>query len=350
MIPIAICVVCPCSLSGVACAESAAAVEQAPPGEFSVYRSLVLGFSIGHPKSWSREFPWGSCCNGGKARSVHDVLSLPVDPVVLVCPSPPGRVRITVIRRFTRTLDDEIQRIRTAHGYSCEPSEVADLTITDFATADGLVGKRITGGEPAGGASYVFVAQGCAVKLVATCDPEDWPRFETLVDQIARSIKLFPPVDDLPQPGKYKVCSGPGFRFEYPGEWWWAKPYDDEETFLFGKVEIYGAYLGLDTSVVLTVRKETTGQTPQEYVDAQLQTLADSTLPVESRLAAFTTDQQRDGLKLSQACHGTHSVIYVLPGEAGELWVLSCSLGRDGVAEHEAAVDRTARSFRVDVK
>ena len=338
------------SLSNPACADWASAFGEKASGEFSVYRSSVLGFSIDHPKSWSRESPWGSCGSGGKARSVHDVLSVPVDPVVLVCPSPVGRVRITVVRRFTRTLDDEIQRIRTAHGYSREPSEVADLAITDFATADGLVGKRITGGEPVGGASYVFVAQGRAVKLGAMCDPEDWPQFETLVDQIARSIKLFPPVDDLPQPGKYKVCSGPGFRFEYPGEWWWAKPYDDEETFLFGKVEIYGAYLGLDTSVVLTVRKETTGQTPQEYVDAQLQTLAGSTLPVESRVASFTTDQQRDGLKLSQTCHGTHSVIYVLPGGDGELWVLSCSLGRDGIAEHESATDRTARSFRVDVK
>lgn len=251
------------ALITVACLAGADPVDQASGENRAVYRSSVLGFSVEYPKSWSKQPPRGLC--GGDVRmpeSISDVLARPVYPVVFSRSSEGKSVHIKIIREFDKTLSDEVERHRSAWLYTEERPAPPEVVVTDFTSADGFVGKRLTRSDTQVHAAYLLVAAGRLITLTTNCSPGDWPDLQKITDQMAASLTLFSPVDDIPLPGTYKTCSGPGFTLQYPGEWWLSRAYDDEEQFLLGRIQIHGAYLGFDTSVVVTLRSEETQDAP----------------------------------------------------------------------------------------
>lgn len=324
-------------------------VDQSSGESSEVYRSSVLGFSMEYPTSWSKRPPWGVCGGGGgMPESISDVLARPVEPVMFVRSSGGASVRVQFIRKLGKPLSEEVRRYSSTWLHTEEKSALPEVVITDFTSADGLVGKRLTRSAARVHAAYLLLVDGRLIVLSTSCSPGDWAGLQNVTDRMGGSLKVFPRKDDAPQPGTYKTCAGPGFTLEYPGEWWLARAYDDKELFRFGHLQIFGAYLGFNTSVVVTLHEEQTDRSPRSFVEHLLEKLSASGLKVNSRVTSFITDAGREGSKVRWECEGSHSAQYVLPSDNGCLWVLSCSLDREGPNRTEFEADRIARSLRFD--
>ena len=192
---------------------------------------------------------------------------------------------------------------------------------------------------------FIVVTEGRLVELEAWCSPEDRPSFDPVFRQMASSLVLFPKKYDFPIPGKNKVCKGPGFSFEYPGEWWLFRGYDDDIEFSHGNVVICDTYLGVDSSVALRITKVSSPQTPREWLDEVRRLVRDAGMGV--RESRFVTDGGIEGIKVR--VHGWRSrmLYYVFPGERESLWALGCT-GWGVAGRVERTMDQVARSLVIE--
>jgi hypothetical protein len=207
------------------------------PARTTTYRSSVLGFSIEYPASWNKYQPHG-CGSGRMGLSEAELLRLSIEPVGFKGPGDNTYLSLSVCRVFDGDLKSRVGYSQRSLKYH-EPSEPEPMSATsDFMFGAGRTGgKIVTDGrwvsetQPSAGThvAYILVADGRRIELHGWCLTSGFPRVEPAFDAMARSLRLFSPVVESPQPDVYKRFNGPGFAFECPGDWKVARPYDDAE-------------------------------------------------------------------------------------------------------------------------
>lgn len=313
--------------------------------EYAVYRSSVLGISIEYPKRWIKSVPVG--CGSGmyKPRRVDQVLKNPIRPISFSSPDAGAGLSVVVQRRFDGTAGDRVAVVRDRWASPSWSRDFSEPYVSDFTTSCGAKGKRLESLGRRGIARFVVVTEGRLVELEAWCSPEDWLSYEPVFDRMASTLVFSTEKDDVPRPGKNKVCSGPGFSFEYPGEWWLARRYDDDEEFSYRHVVIYDTYLGLYSSAQLKLHKGLDPQAPREWLNQVRRSLREAGMGV--RESEFVTDGGLKGIKVRVHGRRSRMLYYVFPGEGGSLWALGCT-GRFVAGRVERTMDRVARSLIVE--
>ena len=317
------------------------------------YKSSVLGVSIEYPASWTRGH-FGACGSGRIGKSEEQLLHLPVYPVGFCDPLGDGDVRMSLYRKFDGDLQDAL-------AWHLQGSAGRDLTNFEF--AGGLEGKRLLvqreGGEDISRifVTYVLVAQGRRVELSASCAAKDYPSRQATFDRMARSLTLFPPRLDPSKPGTTKRGRAAGFSFEYPGDWRWEHPWDDEKAMSPTEVRLVAPYdphrIARETRAGVTIARRPKEAESLSEVAARTRDALKDAKGIRLEIRPFERDDQRSGIAIEYTCgigkpFSLTLLTYFFETRTDDWVTIQCNCWTSRLKEFEPVFERIAKRLQID--
>ncbi len=317
------------------------------------YKSSVLGVSIEYPASWTRGYV-GACGSGRIGKSEEQLLHLPVYPVRFCDPLGDGDVTMSLYRKFGGDLQDAL---------AWHLRGFAGRDLTNFEFAGGLEGKRLIvcreGGKDVSRifVTYVLVAQGRRVELSVGCAAKDYPSRQATFDRMARSLTLFPPRLDPSKPGTTKRGRAAGFSFEYPGDWRWEHPWDDQKAMSPTEVRLVAPYdahrIPREPRTGVTIARRPKEADSLSEVAERTRDVLKGVKDIRLDIRPFENDGRRAGIAIEYTFGiGTpfSSTMLTYFFEAGtEDWVtIQCNCRTSRLKELKPVFERIAKRLRID--
>ncbi len=210
--------------------------------ETKVFRSTRLGFSFDYPATWRKELSAG-CGHDNQGKTREDLLR---------------ERRLVMSFRAERQGDAELMQPSIGiwyqgimdesarHDYADLERKVfkprvpttdpfSEATSSIFRTNNGVLGIKtrspMRNGLPISSVGYVFTDGKRMISLNGSDGGLGLQIMEPLFDEAAKSLQMFETFREPPtnEATKTKTCKVGCARFEYPSDWTWTAPFEDDD-------------------------------------------------------------------------------------------------------------------------